>query len=503
MERSAKTIYKCKWVSNLLYQKLIENKTTVFDKTILIDKQGKYTYRSLDTLVKKIGMLFLKMKLGKGSRIIVVTDGTVHSVAAILACIAYGVVFVPCAKEQNINYIRKDCDAEGVVDRDGFLFTKHGKRISWQKVSDERTLTFRETNSPNDICYILYTSGSTAEPKGVVGRLHNVLFCIRAINSVLKYGPDDTILNCLPLCFDYGLYQVFLGLFGESRIVIIEEYLFPQIPILINKYNVTIWPVVPTMLTLLLRTGKIDINKMRTLRMITSTGEVLRVDVIHDIMSRLPGVQVLPMYGLTECKRVAIMPPGNYAKIDAGSCGRPLPGISVYLEDVNDEGIGELCVTGPNVMDGYWRDEKETNAVFLQKAEYDYPVVRSGDLFKIDGDGYLYYCGRKKRMIKTCGHRVSPLSIESEIYGLGNISQVRALPVEDALVGEKIALFICSTNKAVKQKVKQMIEDWPNYLKPGYLIFTDNEFPINRNGKIDDKQLMEMLMQRNNAQKHK
>lgn len=120
-------------MSNLLYQKLIENKTTVFDKTILIDKQGKYTYRSLDTLVKKIGMLFLKMKLGKGSRIIVVTDGTVHSVAAILACIAYGVVFVPCAKEQNINYIRKDCDAEGVVDRDGFLLQSmekgfHGKR---------------------------------------------------------------------------------------------------------------------------------------------------------------------------------------------------------------------------------------------------------------------------------------------------------------------------------------------------------------------------------------
>lgn len=490
-------------MSNLLYQKLIENKAAVFDKTILIDKHGKYTYRSLDTLVKKIGMLFLEMNVGKGSRIIVVTDGTVHSVAVILACIAYGLVFVPCAKEQNINYIRNDCDAEGVVDRDGFLFTRYGKLIPWQKIGDERTLNSREISSPNDICYILYTSGSTAAPKGVVGRTHNVLFCIEAIISVLKYGPDDTILNCLPLCFDYGLYQVFLGLFGESRIVLVGEYLFPQIPILINKYNVTIWPVVPTMLTLLLRTGRIDINKMKTLRMITSTGEVLRVDVIHDITSRLPGVQVVPMYGLTECKRVSIMPPGNYAKIDAGSCGYPLPGVTVYLEDANDEGIGELCVTGPNVMDGYWRDEKETNGVFFQKEEYDYPVVRSGDLFKIDGDGYLYYCGRKKRMIKSCGHRVSPLAIESEIYDLGSISQVRALAVEDALIGEKIALFICSTDKGVKQKVKQMIDDWPNYLKPGYVIVTDKEFPTNRNGKIDDKKLKEMLMQKIDIQKHK
>ena len=223
-------------------------------------------------------------------------------------------------------------------------------------------------------------------------------------------------------------------------------------------------------------------KQLDNLRMITSTGENFPVELINAVGEILPLTNIIPMYGLTECKRVSIMPHDRKDKIQAGSCGLPLPDTSVRLDD-----NGELIISGANVMAGYWNDPQTTEQYFFNDPDFGWSL-RSGDLFRIDSDGFLYFNGRLKQIMKIDGIRISAFEIEVRLKKfLGEGTDVKIISIKDEFHGEKIIACVASQILPF-DKVRDILTaasaSEPAYRKISGLVWL-KIMPLNANGKIN------------------
>ena len=467
----------------MLYEKLILNNIQYPGSAIVDTASGRsLSYLEIHSMVKDTAKKFASFNLRHGDRAVIQSYNTLETVINILACIYMGACFIPVSNTESnerLDYIIENSACSIVVLKDGC------------KVLRPKT---HNISSQTNLTYIIYTSGSTAYPKGVMASEKQVLFCIEAINNCLLHRENDKILCCLPLSFDYGLYQLFMSLYSRAEFLLVQNKgaFLQYLPALMVKYSASVFPAVPTMLNILVQSGTMKklAGQLQNLRMITSTGENFSVALINEIKEQLPFVDIIPMYGLTECKRVSIIPPAyknKAVKIQAGSCGLPLPGTSVRLDN------GELIISGPNVMAGYWNDPQTTAQYFFDDPYFGWSL-RSGDLFRIDSDGFLYFEGRLKHIIKVDGVRLSAFEIESRLkkYFDGN-TDIKIISVSDDVHGEKIIACLAS-NVLSANEIKTILRNSqvsePNYRKVRGFILLDS-MPLNVNGKIDVPLLIE------------
>ncbi len=466
----------------MFYTELI-GKHILEDRIILSDRKEKLTYRELDIRVKKLAKQMRMTGVKAGMRVLIKNDNTIRTAVEILACIYLHVCFLPLPEkitEEQLAYIIKDSRASLLID--------HG-RISIMPLELKTSCKFQEEEG--ELVYILYTSGSTGRPKGVMASCRQVMFCVNAINERLGNGPGDCILCVLPLSFDYGLYQLFLALQFGAKLILLQHPMLQQIPALLCQERITGFPAMPAMLNMMLKTGLLQRVKLPELRYISSTGDDLSVELIRCIHDLFPHVFIFPMYGLTECKRVSIMPENRWDKIWEGSCGIPLTGTEVYLDQVMEDGTGELIVRGPNVMEGYWMDDEKEEAFFVDGDGRK--CLRTGDRFRIDKEGFLYFCGRKKRILKTNGYRISCMELEMYLTKhLGDMAEeVRIIGIPSETAGEMIVGCIHSQRDAeyLQEQLRHIVLGLPQYQRPHGFYCTKNAFPLNVNGKIDDGRL--------------
>jgi acyl-CoA synthetase (AMP-forming)/AMP-acid ligase II len=247
------------------------------------------------------------------------------------------------------------------------------------------------------------------------------------------------------------------------------------------------------MLSQLVYSGMLKRVSLPNLRYISSTGDVLSVPLIDSIQTILPQVKVVPMYGQTECKRIAVMPLGMTGKIMNGSCGLPLTGTHAYIRDPDENGIGELIVSGPHVMFGYLHSDEESAGYFFYDKNWGHSL-RTGDLFHIDEDGYLYYHDRIKRIVKHNGYRIGLKELENtyEEKLKGLYQEIRLLGVPDPLCGEQILVCVVSTinSDVLVMKLQETSITLAEYQRPAKAYITQEPFPLNPNGKIDDERLL-------------
>lgn len=456
----------------MLYRKLIEDNLS--DKIILNYKSKHYSYRELNDRALALGYEWIRNGVKSGDRIIVDCNDKLETIIGLLACLAYGIVFVPIeADNDNKEYIKENSGAV-LVYRGGSL---------QQLLPEKRQILPLET-----LGYIIYTSGTTGVPKGVAAPLSAIMFCIDAINARLKNDENDRILSRLPLSFDYGLYQVFFSLCFRAQLTLVDEdVLLVQMPVLYRQMKITAMPVVPSMLSVLYQTRLLKKEYFPNLRYICSTGEVLSVELIKHVHELLPDVEIIPMYGLTECKRVSVMPPGRWDKTLNGSCGIPLDGVKVdFLGSNNHE--GELIVYGPNIMNGYWCRECVDDEVFCID-DSGQRFLRTGDYFRIDEDGYLYFLHRIKNIIKVGGYAISPAEIEVRLKNIKGVIDVCVIGIPDEITGERICACVHTQTKEVKEKIEEISKSLPAYKRISKIVFFDNGFPLKKNGKIDIESL--------------
>jgi acyl-CoA synthetase (AMP-forming)/AMP-acid ligase II len=308
----------------------------------------------------------------------------------------------------------------------------------------------------------------------------------------LENKPDDIIIDTLPLSFDYGLYQVLMAFKFGGTVILEKGFIFPeQIFRIIVKERVTGWPVVPTIAAMLCQQKNLSRHDFSHLRYITSTGQVLPSRHIAKLQEAFPQAKIYSMYGLTECKRVAYLPPDQITN-KPESVGKAMPNTEVYIvndegKEINEAGIpGELVVRGSNVMQGYW-NLPEATARALRPGRYSgEKALYTGDLFKKDEEGFLYFLGRKDDIIKTSGHMVSPKEVENVLCEMEDVVEAAVIGVDDEILGHSIKAFLHLTETS-KLTEKEIIGHCSKYLEdyaiPKYFVFC-GPLPRTDSGKI-------------------
>ncbi len=466
----------------MLYAALIERHLSE-QKIVLTDQKRNYTYAQLHE--GAMGFLAYLKRRGarRGDRVLVRNHTDGRTIEAILACLAGGMIFVPVSDlsgtKETANRIA-DCAPSLVLDPSAVhgADTGAGEECGRAKIPESAG------------AYILYTSGSTGEKKGVFACHKQIIFCCSSILSRLEYHESDKVLCSLPLEFDYGLYQIFLSLWSGARLFLVRTEMMQMIPQYLHRWEITVYPTIASVANALLRLGFWERVRLPHLRCMTFTGEYLSVELLGRLREIFPSVELIPMYGVTECKRVAIMPRGREDKVMAGSCGLPLDGVQVRLfKEKPGDAIGELIVEGPNVMEGYWNEAHG----FEKNPQTGMRIYHTGDLLSIDEEGFLYFYGRLNGLLKVRGKRISEAEIENIVKTVDGVVECAVLGIADSLYGEKIGVCVTVRNETTGQEIRKVLAERPEYVNLYELFLFSGLLPRNPHGKIDKRRLREII----------
>ncbi len=371
----------------------------------------------------------------------------------------------------------------------------------------ERYLTSSDMESfhrriDTDMAAILYTSGSTGSPKGVVLSHRNLFAGADSVADYLENGPDDRVLALLPLSFDAGLSQLTtMFLVGGSAVLM--DYLLPgDVLKALQRHAVTGLAAVPPVWNQLVSLEWPQ-AVAESLRYITNTGGAMPVATTQTLSQKLPNTSVYLMYGLTEAFRSTYLPPEEVSRRPQ-SIGKAIPNAEILVVDEQGRECppnepGELVHRGALVAMGYWNAPDLTARRFrpapLRPGEIVTPelAVWSGDRVYRDEDGFLYFVGREDDMIKSSGYRISPSEVEDAAHATGLISQAAALGLTQHELGQAILLVVVPAHGVdeaglSKQLLAAMTRELPAFMVPrGVEIQTS--MPVNPNGKIDRKAL--------------
>src|SRR5437870_4951435 len=335
------------------------------------------------------------------------------------------------------------------------------------------------------------------QPKGVTLTHANMVAAATSITTYLRNEPDDIILSPLPLAFDYGLYQVLMAFRVGATVVLEKQCVYPYKYIeLIMKERVTGLPIVCTISSILLNLNDLEEHDFSSVRYITNTAQALPERHITRLRALMPQARIYLMYGLTECKRVAYLPP-ELIDSKPASVGIPIPDTEAWIEDesgavLTTPGVaGELVVRGPHLMVGYWNRPAET-AQALRPGRHPYErELRTGDLFRQDADGHLYFISRRDDLIKTAGKRVGPHEVENVLYELDAVKEAAVIGIPDETLGSAIKAFVALRQGMMlteAEVIKHCQKRLERFRVPKQVAFVA-ELPKTSSGKISKKGL--------------
>jgi acyl-CoA synthetase (AMP-forming)/AMP-acid ligase II len=467
---------------------------------IYLDTDGRaLSYAEVERLVSSVQAQLGALGVSRGHRVLVLSKNPVVVVSTVYACMRVDAVYVVLNAETsptNLDFILDNCRpyvAVGDPDLVANTFASSGAIVASNIDATLSVLEHNEalTDAPVGVASILYTSGSTGTPKGVTITRDNIGFSISAIHERLRYDERDRVAVYLPLSFDYGLYQLFLAAWCGAACVVRRGT--PTSALLakcLKEDRISVFPAVPALAEALVVWLKArGADGLSGLRKITNTGQALHPQTVADLNSLLPHVEVFPMYGLTECKRVSILLPHERAQRPT-SVGRALTGTEVYV--VDDAGarlpagsVGEIVVSGKNVCLGYWNDDEKTSIRFVEHDGRKH--LHTGDFGYVDEQGFLYFSGRRDSIIKRRAMRISLLEIEAALRTQGNVSSCAA--VYDEGKGLLVMYAEClddSTPQTLLDYLKTRLEA---YKIPDRIVIRD-KLPLSANGKVDRQQLL-------------
>lgn len=340
--------------------------------------------------------------------------------------------------------------------------------------------------SSNALAMILYTSGTTGAPKGVMLSHANLAANVDSIIGYLDLTRDDSIVTVLPFYYSYGQSVLHTHLASGAFLVIEQNLVFPHLMVeTVAREKVSGFSGVPSTFLLLLNRVPLADYDLSSLRYLTQAGGAMAPAVAERLHEALPQARLFIMYGQTEATaRLAWLPPEKLRE-KSGAVGLPIPGVELEVRRENGEPcdameVGEVYARGPNVMLGYWRNPEATAGVL--KNDW----LKTGDMGHMDTDGFLFLSGRRSDMIKTGAHRVHPKDVEEVIAELAEVGEVAVLGVDDDTLGQVIKAVIvrapCAELNELKVKA-HCRERLAAYKIPKFITFAD-ALPKTASGKV-------------------
>ena len=493
----------------------------------LLYKKETLSFKQLADEVERFSETICGLGLGLNERVAIYLPKQLEVAIGVFGAAAAGGVAVPVnpmLKAQQVSHILRDCNVRVLITspsrakqlqeilpdcHDLNFLVLTGSSSEPPQFPGVTTLSWQDLmNTPgkrppgridSDMAAILYTSGSTGSPKGVVLSHLNMVAAADSSSEFLQLTKSDRLLAVLPLSFDYGLSQLTTAYFVGASVVLMDYLLPKEVVSAVVKNGVTGISAVPPIWNQLSVLDWPE-SAVKSMRYITTSGGAARRATLDRLRVKLPNTAIFQMYGLTEAFRSAFLPP---AEIDErpGSVGKALPNVELMI--VREDGSrcapdepGELVHRGSLVAMGYWNDLERTAQRFRpapgQPAGIPLPelAVWSGDQMRMDADGYLYFESRRDEMIKTSGYRVSPTEVEEIIFASGLAAEAVALGVAHPELGQAIVLLVHPANDGVD--VAAILElcrkEMPTYMVPEHIELC-SDLPRNPNGKIDRAQI--------------
>lgn len=444
---------------------LFEN-TSTFRKDLIIGTEESISYQLIFESSLRLAC-YLQSKIGTGKSILLISSNSSFFIIAYLGILKSGNICIPLnptIEQKNFDFIlnKTKCDL-------GFISGLALKRleVSIEKLSEENLRSILsgdkideiELNNEfngDQIAEIIFTSGSTATPKGVMLTHNNIIANTNSIIQYLNLNEDDIMLVVLPFFYCYGLSLLHTHIRAGAQMVLNNSFIFLASTINnINKYHCTGFAGVPSHFQILLRKTDLFRNtEFPSLRYVTQAGGKLPNTFIKEFADSFPSIPFFVMYGQTEATaRLSYLPPDKLEE-KMGSLGKGIPGVELRV--VNSKGnivtpgeTGEIIAKGENVMSGYFEDPTETSAALREGWLY------TGDLAKIDEEGYIYLTSRKKEIIKVGGKRVSPKEIEEVIDMIPGVIDCTIEAIDDEILNQAIMATIFISDKA-----KDITEDY-------------------------------------------
>ncbi len=491
-------------------------------KVALVCGEERLTYAELDKRSSALAHSLVDAGVERGDRVMVFGDNGPQVVIAFWAALKAGAVSTiinPQTKPDKLSFLLSDCRPSAFLGDARLLrvFSEPvGKApfvkglIIWGAKelppgrSDLRVLSFDAASALSaepalppkrsidlDLAAIVYTSGSTGEPKGVMLTHRNMLTASLSISSYLEMQKDDVIINVLPFSFDYGLYQMIMTFRVGARLVLERSFTYPaQVLSRIQKERVTGFPGVPTIYSILMTLTDISMYDFSSVRFVSNTAAALFPKHIATIRRFFPKARIYSMYGLTECKRISFLPPEEIDQ-KPDSVGLPIPNTEIWVVDeegrrLGPDQVGQLVVRGATVMAGYWGRPEQSERKLRPGPLPGERVLYTGDYARIDKDGYLYFVGRMDDIIKSRGEKVSPREIEKVLTEIPGVKEAAVIGVPDEILGQAVKAFVvlapgCQLTEAqVLQECQKRLE---GFMVPKHVEFRA-DFPKTTTGKI-------------------
>ena len=507
----------------LLHHHLLASARRLPHKEALVCDAERVSYAALAGRAAGYARELAARGVGRGDRVLVFLDNGVDLVAALYGAMMLGAVFVPVnalTKRDKLAYMLADTRAAALVTHAvldgawhkpaaacaslracivlGAATLEGAVQVAGPPPSADPDAIPLPATIDRDLAAIIYTSGSTGDPKGVMLTHLNMVSAARSVSGYLGLREDDVIACLLPLAFDYGLYQVLMGVKVGATVVLERSFAFPVKALaVLARERVTVLPGVPTIFALLMDLDALRTFDLAALRIITNTAAALPEDHIRRLRGLFPGATLFSMYGLTECKRVTFLPPAQL-DIRPTSVGRGMPNEEVWLVDdagqrLPNGSTGELVIRGSNVMPGYWEKPRETAERLRPDPASGEVLLYSGDVFRTDAEGWLYFVARKDDIIKSRGEKVSPREVENAICSMEAVREAAVVGVPDDVLGEAIKAFVvlrAGHTATERDVIRHCLARLENFMAPKHVAFVA-ELPKTDTGKVKKAALAE------------
>jgi amino acid adenylation domain-containing protein len=518
----------------MLDQLLIESAARYPDRTAVIDGPESISYRELEEASARLAGELAARGAGPGNRVGLYLDKSLHAIVALWGVLRAGAAYVPldiASPVKRVARIVENGELSGILATPkrwstlapalgfppgfvgvaraaqrpveiGFAFESDGS-----SVQGPQRRAAAEERDPSRAAYILYTSGSTGQPKGVVLSHRAALSFVDWAAETTDLAPTDVLSSHAPLHFDLSVFDLFAGCRAGASVALVPPGLnvFPRnLADWIAAQGITVWYSVPSLLARLALSGALERHDWSQLRQIIFAGEVFPVAHLRRLREQIPGARYWNWYGPTEtnvCTAYAVdaLPAEQTSPVPIGTaCANS------KLLVVDDAGsvcapgeAGELYVSGPSLMSGYQAMPEATAHALVARGEGSDsgPWYRTGDLVREDAGGLLHLLGRRDGMIKSRGYRIELGEIESVLHQHPAVAEAAAIALPDEESGHVIrAAAVARTGEALDAgKLRAFCaERLPAYMIP-LSIAVRGSLPRGSTGKVDRRRLYEEL----------
>jgi len=430
----------------------------------------------------------------KGDRVLAKTAKSIHSLALYVSCLQQGVIFIPvnplCSEEEMSYLINDAAPAIVVLDPDSSVATD----IATETIGPSGTLSKLASKSPpltehalsssEDTAVILYTSGTTGKPKGVMISHRALIANGSALNQLWGFSQSDILLHTLPLFHVHGLFvAMHCAMFSAAEVIFLEKFSVSET--IENLAIATVFMGVPTYYSRLLSRGDFTKDICSGMRLFTS-GSAPMTEQTHHAFHGRTGHKILERYGMTEAGIISSNP--LHGDRIPGSVGFALPGVQMRVSneerECNPGEVGIVEVAGDHLFTGYWRKPKETSEVFRNDG-----FLVTGDVGVMDEDGRLRLKGRNTDLIISGGENIYPKEIELHLDDVECVVESAVIGISDDDLGERIVAVIVARGIFSEQKVKEVLKNkLADFKFPKEFIIVE-ELPRNSMGKIQKSKL--------------